>query len=98
MAKRAKARRTHRDSSYDDVEILGSAQGSGAPGISHSIALLRPAKRAATESSARRHRYNRRDDSDAEDGDEDFVASPLAENNDEDLSDVEVVEKSKPKI
>ena len=98
MAKRAKASCTHRDPSDDDVEILGSTQGSDAPGISQSIALLRPAKRAATESSARRHRYNHGDDSDAEDGDEDFVASPPAENNDEDISDVEVVEKSEPKI
>ena len=38
------------------------------------------------------------DDRDAEDGDKDFVASPLSDNDDEDLSDVKVLEKSKPKI
>ena len=34
----------------------------------------------------------------AEDGDEEFFASPPSDNDDEDLSDFEVVEKSKPKI
>ena len=38
------------------------------------------------------------DDSYAEDGEYDFSASPPADSNDEDLSDVEVVEKYKPKI
>ena len=68
MAKRAKASRTCRDSSDDDVEILGRNQGSGAARISHSTASPRQAKGAAAAYSARRHRYNYRDDSDAEDG------------------------------
>ena len=38
------------------------------------------------------------DDSNAEDGDEECFVSPPADNDDEDLSDVEVVEKYKPKI
>ena len=42
--------------------------------------------------------YNYRDDSDAEDGNNDFFASPPADNDDGDLSDFEVVEKAKPKI
>ena len=42
-------------------------------------------------SSARRHRYNYRDNIDAEDGDEEFVASPLDDKYDKDISDVEVV-------
>ena len=62
MAKRAKASRTY------DVETMGSTQGSGAPVISQYTASSRPAKRAVAASSARRHRYNYRDDSDAEDG------------------------------
>ena len=37
------------------------------------------------------------DDSNAEDGNEEFVAYPPADNDDKDLSDVEVVEKVKPK-
>ena len=69
MAKRAKASRTYRDSSDDDVEILGSTQGSGAPGIFQSTVSSMPAKRDATASSARMHRYTYRDDNDAEDGD-----------------------------
>ena len=69
MAKRAKASRTYRDSSDDDVEILGSTQGSSAPGILQSTASSRPTKRAVAASSVRRHMYNYRDNSDAEDGD-----------------------------
>ena len=69
MSKRAKASRTYRDSSDDDVEILGSTQGSSAPGILQSAASSRPAKRAGAESSVRKPRYNYRDNSDAEDGD-----------------------------
>ena len=87
MAKRAKASRTYRDSLDDDVEILGSTQGSGVPGILQSTALSRPSKRAATASSARRYRYSYREDSGAEDGNEEFVASPPAENDDEGMSD-----------
>ena len=49
-------------------------------------------------SSARSHRYNYRDNSGAEDCDKDFVASSRDDNNNEDLSDVKVVEKYKPKI
>ena len=97
MAERAKASRTYQDSLDDDVEILGSTQGSSAPGILQSTVSSRPAKRATAASSARRHRYNYRDDSHAENGSKDFVASPLADNDDEDLRDVEVVEKAKPK-
>ena len=69
MAKREKARFTHRDSSDDDVEILGSTQGSGAPRILQSTASSRPAKRSASASSARRHRYNYKDNSNEDDGD-----------------------------
>ena len=68
MVKRAKASRTYRNSSDNDVEILGSTQASGAAGIFQSTALSRPAKRDAAASSARRHRYNYRDDSNAEEG------------------------------
>ena len=50
------------------------------------------------ESSARRHRYNYRGNSDAEDVNWDFIASPLDDNNDKALIDVKVVEKYKPKI
>ena len=53
--------------------------------------LSSPAKRAAAAFSARRHRYNYRDNSDAEDGDKNFVASPSDDNDDKDISDVEVV-------
>ena len=69
MEKRVKASRTYRDSSDDDVEILGSTQGSSAPGILHSTASSRPAKRAMVASYMRRHRYNYRDTSHAEDED-----------------------------
>ena len=65
---RAKASCTYRDSSDNDVEILVSTQGSGAPGISQSIALSRPAERAVVASFARRHRYNYRDNINAKDG------------------------------
>ena len=82
----------------DNVEILGSTQGSGAPGILHSTASPNPAKRAAASSSTRRHMYNYRDDSNAEDGNKEYVAYTLDDNDDKDFSDVEVVEKSKPKI
>ena len=82
----------------DDVEILVSTQGSGASIILHSTTLSRPAKRAVEASSARRHMYNYRDNIDADDDDKEFFASPSDENDDEDLSDVEFVEKSKPKI
>ena len=68
-AKREKARCTHLDSSENYVEILGSTQGSGAPRILKSTASSRPTKRYAAASSTRRHRYNYRDDSNAEDGD-----------------------------
>ena len=53
----------------DDVEVLVRTQGSDAPIILQSNASSRPAKIAAAESSARRHRYNYRYHSDAEDGD-----------------------------
>ena len=69
MTKREKASHTYRDSSDDDVEILGSTQGSSAPVISQSSTSSRTVKRAVAASSVRRHRYNYRDDSDAEDGD-----------------------------
>ena len=98
MAKKEKARRTYRDSSENDIETLGSTQESGAPRILKSNASSSPAKRAAAPSYARRHRSNYRGDSDAEDGDDNFVASPLDDNDDEDLSDIKVVEKARPKI
>ena len=60
MAKRAKASRTYRYSSDDDVEILGRNQGSGAARISHSTALPWHAKVAAAASSEIRHRCNYR--------------------------------------
>ena len=69
MYKRDKASHTCLDSLDDDVEILGSTQGSGAPGNFQSAASSRPAKRDTIEYSARRHKYNYRGDSDAEDGD-----------------------------
>ena len=93
MAKREKSSRTYQDSSDNDIEILGITQGSDTPRILHSAASSRPAKRAAAASYVRSHRYNYSDTSDAEGGDEDFVASPLADNDDDYLSDVEVVEK-----
>ena len=68
MGKRAKASRTYRGSSDDDVEILGSTQRSGAPGILQSTASSRPAKRDSSASSVRRHRYNYRYDSNVEYG------------------------------
>ena len=69
MTKRAKESRTYRESLDDDVEILVRTQGSGAPGNFQSTVLSMPAKRDATASSARMHRYTYRDDNDAEDGD-----------------------------
>ena len=69
VAKREKSSRTYRYSSYNYVEILGSTQGSVAPGILQPAASPSPAKIDESESSARRHRYNFRDESDAEDGD-----------------------------
>ena len=68
MAKRAKASRKYRDSSDNDVEILGSTQGSGATRIFQSTASSRTAKRSAAASSVKMHRYNYRDDIYAEDG------------------------------
>ena len=76
MAKRAKASRTYRDSSEDNVGILGSPQGSGAPGISQSTTFSRPAKRDTAASSARRHMYNYRYNINAEDDDEDSSTLP----------------------
>ena len=69
IAKREKASRTYPESSDDDVEIFEITQESSAPGPLQSIASSIPAKRAVSASSARRHGYNYRDDSDAEDGD-----------------------------
>ena len=60
MANRAKISRTYRDSLDDDVEILGSTQGKGAPRMFHSTVLSRPAKRAVATYYTRRHRYNYR--------------------------------------
>ena len=68
MAKRVKASCTYRDSSDNGVEILGITQGSGAPVIFQSTASSRLSKRAAASTSAIRHRYNYRDNIDAEDG------------------------------
>ena len=81
----------------DDVEILGITQESGAPIILLSTTSSRPAKRDVAASSVIRHRYNYKDGSNVKDGDYEFIASSLADNDDEDLSDVEVVEKYKPK-
>ena len=53
MDKRAKASRTDLDSSDNNVEMLGSTQGSGAPGILQSTASSRLAKRYAAVSYAR---------------------------------------------
>ena len=94
MSKREKASRTYRDSSDNGVEIFGSTQGSGATVIFQFTASSSPAKRAVVESSVRRHRYNYRDNSDAEYGGEEFFASPSADKYDKDLRDVEVVENS----
>ena len=91
MAKKAKASRIYRDSSEDDVEILKSTQGSGVPGNFQSTASSSPTKRDAAAPSARRHRYSYRDDSNAEDGDEDFTAYPPAEKYDKDLINVKFV-------
>ena len=78
--------------------LLGRCtQGSSAPGILHSAVTERPAKRATAVSSVIRHRYNYKDGSNVKDGDYEFIASSLADNDDEDLRDVEVVEKAKPK-
>ena len=68
-AKRAKASRTYRDSLDDDVEILGTTQGSGATGIFQYTVLSRTSKRSAVASYAIRNMYNYRDNSDTEDGD-----------------------------
>ena len=68
VSKSSKEILIYQDSFDDDVEIFGSAQGSGAPGILQSVASSRTAKRAAAASSSRRHRYNYRDDRNAEDG------------------------------
>ena len=97
MAKREKASLTYRDSSYNDVEILGGIQGSGAPRMFQSTVSPRSAKRAAEASFARRHRYNYRDDSYAEYGNYEFVTSTPDDKNDKDISDAEVVEKSSQK-
>ena len=67
MAKRAKASCTYRYFSVSDAEILGITQGSSASIILQSTALSRTAKSAAAASSARRHMYNNREDSNAED-------------------------------
>ena len=88
MVWRSKASRTYQDSLENDAEILGSTERSGAPVFLHSATSSRPAKRAAAASSTISHRYNYRDNSDAEDGDEDFVASPLAVKDGKDFSDV----------
>ena len=69
VAKRDKASHRYRDSSDNDVEILGSTQRSGEPRIFQSNASSRPAMRYASAYSARRHMYNYRYDSNAEDGD-----------------------------
>ena len=78
---------------------MGSTQGSGAPGTLKSTAPRSPYKRVVAASSARRHRYNYRDYSNAEDDNKGIFASPLADSKDKDLSDVKVVEKfnSKPR-
>ena len=81
----------------DDDKILGSTQVIGAPIILQSTASSRPAKRATTTSSSRRHRYNYRNDSGVEDGDKEFFASPLAFKDDEDLIGVEVVKNPSQK-
>ena len=91
MTKRAKASRTYRDSLDYDAEILGSTQGSSAPGILQSNTSSRPARRAASSSSSRSHIYNYRWEIYSYDGDEEFFVSTLADNNGKDLSDVEVV-------
>ena len=73
---------------------MGSTQGSGAPIISQSKAPSRPAKRYSASSSARRYRYNCRDNINTKDGNNKFFTSPPADKYDEDLIDVEVLEKS----
>ena len=98
MAQRAKESCAYQDSLEDDVEIFGSTQRSGAPGILQSTVSSRPANRAAAASFARRHRYNYRDDINAEDIDQESVASRPSDNNDEGLSDAKAVERAKPKI
>ena len=75
ISKREKASRTYRDSSENGVEIFGRTHGSGATVIFQFTASSSPAKRAVVESSVRRHRYNYRDNSDAEYGGGNF--SPL---------------------
>ena len=97
MSKRAKEIRIYQDSSDNDVKILETTQGSGAPGILQSTTSSRPAKIAVAAYSIRRDRYNYRYDSNTEDGEEEFFDSPLTDNNEKDLSDVEVVENPKPK-
>ena len=87
-----------RSQTYYDVEILGSTQGSGAPRIYQYTVSSRPTKRYVSAFSAIRHRYNYRDDSNTEDGKEEFISSSPDEKYDKDLSDAKVVEKAKPKI
>ena len=69
MDKSAKSSRTYQDYLDNDVEILVFTQGICAPVILKSTVSTRPTKRYAAASSERRHRYNYRDDIDAEDGD-----------------------------
>ena len=97
MAKKEKEICAYQDTLGNDVEILGSTQVRSAPGTFQSTASSRPNNRTVTASSERRHRYNYRDDNNAEDGKYDFFAYPQSGNNEEDLSDVKVVEKSNPK-
>ena len=53
--------------------------------------------RDVSASSARSYKYNYRDNSYEEDGYEEFFASPTADKNDKDFSDVKVVENSERK-
>ena len=59
--------------------------------------MSRSSKRAASASSERRNRYNYKYDRNAEDSDKDFVASPLADNDDKDIGDIKAVKKYNPK-
>ena len=74
-----------------------STQGRGALRILQSTASSRPAESFVAASSARSHRYKYMEYSNAKDGDEDFVNFLTDDNNDKDLSDVEVVERANPK-
>ena len=98
MVKRVKSSCTYQDSSDGDVEILVSTQGSGAPDIFWSTASSSPTKKDAAASSVRRHRYNYRDDIDAEDGNKDSVTSTPSYNDNEGLSDIKVVENPSHKF